>query len=248
VRSGVKLFFYQISNKAGENVYFMRRLKIILVIILFVPEIYFSVSCKGSDQFNKQEEINTSAGEYTVYIINNNLHTGIVIPVNSESISHISSLKYFKNFELIDIGWGEEKFYQDPQDSFCMGARAILLPNTSVVRMEGYGSIADCSISWSDFTVRLILSKDQFIKLAKFIDDSFRKETGDELIITSKKHSGHIMFFKSVYRYHLFNTCNTWVAAAIKYAGFDVSPFFIITATQLYNEIKDQGTVLKSLK
>jgi len=203
-------------------------------------------SCSGNEKSASIREYTTNSEQYRVYIINYSYHTGIVIPVNSESIDAINGLSYFRNFSFTDIGWGEEKFYQDPKDNYCMGARAILLPNSSVLRIEGYSR--ENFITWSNYVVQLNLSKDQYIKLLKFIDDSFTKQTGDDLIIASKKHSGDVIFFKSIYKYHLFNTCNTWIAEALKTSGLDVSPFFIITARLLFNEIKNKGRVIKESK
>jgi len=223
----------------------MKKFNLILLNIVIAMH---SFSCTGRENLNREGEINNISGQYTVYIVNNNLHTGIVIPIGSESSQIISAMKYFKNFRFADFGWGEEKFYQDPHDNYCMGARAIFLPNTSVIRIEGYRNIEEGSFIWSDYTVMLTLTKDQYIKLIIFIENSFKKDTGDELSITSQKHSGSVIFFKSVYRYYLFNTCNTWVAEALNTSGLDVSPFLIITAGQLYDEIKDQGKVIKSLK
>lgn len=226
----------------------MKKFNFILLSLFFFALMFISLSCTGTENLSRGEEINTSSGMYTIYIINNNLHTGIVLPVDNESTHAISAVKHFKNFSYTDIGWGEEKFYQEPEDNFCMGARAILLPNTSVIRIEGYSSFTDDIIGWSDYTVMMSLSKNQYIKLISFIEKSFTRDEGNELIITKQKHSGSIIFFKSVYKYHLFNTCNTWIAEALKASGLDVSPFFVITAGQLYNEIKDKGKVLKHLK
>lgn len=226
----------------------MKKRNFILMTAFICAQIYISLSCTGKENLSRGKEINTSSGMYTLYIINNNLHTGIILPVDNKATHAISAMKHFKNFRYTDIGWGEEKFYQEPKDNFCMGARAILLPNTSVIRIEGYSSFTDDIIGWSDYAVMLSLSKDQYIKLISFIEKSFTRDEGNELIITKQKHSGSIIFFKSVYKYHLFNTCNTWIAEALKASGLDVSPFFVITAGQLYNEIKDKGKILKSLK
>jgi len=223
-------------------------MKKIKFIIIFIAQILFSFSCTGNEKLNREYEINSSSGQYKVYIINSNMHTGIVIPVNAESINKIRAMQNFKSFQFTDIGWGEEKFYQDPEENFCMGARAILWPNTSIIRIEGYRSIDGSFISWSDFTVQLTLSPNQFIKLCEFIDNSFRRSHENNLIITSEKGAGRVIFFKSVLKYHLFNTCNTWVAEALKSADFDISPFLILTAGQLYDEIKDRGTIVKALK
>jgi uncharacterized protein (TIGR02117 family) len=226
----------------------MKKLYLITFAIQFFIQLNILLSCTAAENLNTEAEMNNSSEKYIAYIINNNLHTGIVIPVNEEMSKKITALKYFHRFSYIDIGWGEEKFYQDPKDNFCMGARAVLLPNTSVIRIEGYNSFTDDIIGWSDYAVMMSLTKDQYFKLISFIEKSFTRNEGNELIITKQKHSGSIIFFKSVYKYHLFNTCNTWIAEVLKASGLDVSPFFVITAGQLYNEIKDKGKILKALK
>jgi uncharacterized protein (TIGR02117 family) len=205
-----------------------------------------SASCSENEKHKADSELDQISAEYPIYIINYSYHTGIVIPVNSETTLAIKALSYFRNFKYTDIGWGEEKFYQDPSDNYCMGARAILLPNRSVFRIEGYNGID--FIKWNSFVVMLKLNKDQFTKLLIFIDESFTKQSENETIITSQKNSGSVIFFKSIYKYHLLNTCNTWIAEALKISGLDVSPFLTITAGQLYNEIKDKGTIIKALK
>lgn len=216
-------------------------------ILLLLIQICISTSCIAGEIPVKNSNFTASPGEYTIYIINNSIHTGIVIPVDSESLRVIGALKYFKNFQFTDIGWGEETAYQDTEDIYWHYVKAVLYPNPSVICIEGYHTLGDSFISWSDFTVKLSLSSEQFFKLTVFIENSLKKDPENELIITSKRHLDQVIFFKSVNRYHMFNTCNTWVATALQSSGFDVSPSFVITAGQLFNEIKNRGTVLKSL-
>jgi len=226
----------------------MKRLDFALLCIPFFLTLFLSISCSGNSKLNKDAIPDTTSDQYTIYIINYSFHTGIIIPIEDRSIKLIRALDNFKNYRFADIGWGEEYFYQNPDDNYCMAAKAILLPNPSVIRIEGYSSLEGSFICWSNFTVKLMLSADQFKNIAQFIDRSFKTDVGSNYIITSKNNSGDTVFFKSIYRYHLFNTCNTWVAGALHSSGMDISPSFIITAGQLYDEIKDKGEVIKSMK
>jgi uncharacterized protein (TIGR02117 family) len=223
----------------------MRKLTLLLPLALIALQAFL---CAESKKINRDEKVNTTSGEYTVYIINNNIHSGIVIPVNNESLKGITALYYFKDFQFVDFGWGEETDYQDIEENYWHDVKAVIMSNPSVTRVQGYRSVDDLFVDQSDFTVKLSLSKDQFTKLIYFIDGSFTKDAANGLIITSKRYSGEVIFFRSPYRYHLFNTCNTWVAKALQSCGLPLSPFFVITAGQLYNKIKDQGIVIKSLK
>jgi len=226
----------------------MRKFKRIMIILILHFCLFISVSCTAVEKPAKNGDLNISRGQYTVFIINNRIHTGIIIPVNTESLRVVSALKYFENFRYTDIGWGEETAYQDREDIYWHYVKAVLFPNPSVICIEGYNAIGDDFFSWCDFAVMLSLSAGQFIKLISFIENSLKKDQGNEVIITSKRHFNGMIFFKSVHRYHMFNTCNTWIARALQSSGLNISPFFVITAGQLYNEIKNLGTVLKPMK
>lgn len=216
------------------------------IISLFLLIIYLSCASPGKKQ-SKHDTL-SSGKHYTIYVVNNNLHTGILIPVISESAQTITALKNFSEYKYTDFGWGEENVYQSPVDTFCMDAKAILLVNSSVVRVEGHNESIESIVRWSDFTVKFSLTVEQFQLLCKFINDSFFQTSGSEPVISSEKSSGRIIFFRSVHNYHLFNTCNTWVANALEFSGLEVSGSVIITASGLYKAIKDHGTVLKPLQ
>ncbi|MCU0344879.1 MAG: DUF2459 domain-containing protein, partial [Ignavibacterium sp.] len=57
--------------------------------------------------------------------------------------------------------------------------------------------------------------------------------------------SGKIIYYKANGSYHLFNTCNTWLAKGLKEAGIDTEDNILLTE-QLFNELAKIGTVIKS--
>lgn len=183
---------------------------------------------------------------YSVYLVNRGIHTGLIIPVNGVSVQKISAMKFFEKSEYIDFGWGEEYYYQHPgKGKFCLGVKAVAVPNSSVVRAEGFSAILEDVIEWSDYALRFDLTESEFINFCGYIDGSFRRDENNNLIETSRKRNGEVIFFKSVYYYHAFNTCNTWAARGLQYAGLDVSPFLVITAGDLFDEVKGSGVPLK---
>ena len=72
-----------------------------------------------------------------VYLVKNNLHTGIVFSVNEKLIENIPAISNFSEYYYVDIGWGDEDFYQHPDPDILLGAKAILVPTSSVIRIEG---------------------------------------------------------------------------------------------------------------
>lgn len=183
---------------------------------------------------------------HSVYLVNRGIHTGLIIPVNSISLQKISAMNFFEQYEYVDFGWGEEYYYQHPgKGKFCLGVKAVAIPNSSVVRAEGFSGILRDVIEWSDYAVRFNLSEDEFVRLCGYIDSSFSRGEVNNFIETSRKRNGEVIFFKSVYYYHAFNTCNTWAARGLQSAGLDVSPFLVITAGDLFDEVKGSGILLK---
>ena len=182
---------------------------------------------------------------YTVYLIKTAWHVGISVKVDSFAVRKLKVLDYFKEYKFADIGWGDEQFYQEPGTDILLALKALFLPTPSVVRIAGIKSGIKDFISASDFTVNVILTKEQYAKLLEFIEKSLAKNAEGKYLITSREYGGEIMFFKSGLKYHMFHTCNTWIAGALNSAGIQIETHGIITAAQLYRELIKTGEVIK---
>lgn len=217
-----------------------KSINILTAVILYALFQYTFISAE--DKLPADSIHNSS---FTVYIVNQNMHTGIVIPVEDIPEQIFPAVRHFRKYRFIDIGWGEERYYQKPDDSLLDGARAILLRNSSVIRIEGYRGTAGNFIDWSDYTIEITLSRIQYTQLLEFIGRSFLLGSDGEPVTASQKHSGSIIFFKSIHTYHLFNTCNTWVSDALIYAGLELPASVVVTRMQLYKQIQSAGRVIK---
>ncbi len=182
-----------------------------------------------------------------IYLIKSYWHVGILFPVDSTVIDEIPALITFDKYNFVDIGWGDEDFYQDPETDYYNAAKAILFPTKSVIKATGHMSELESIIRWSDFCIKISMTNEQYKDLVKFIADSFLIED-DEYVVASTAGGGAIKFYKSVHAYHLFNTCNTWVADALETAGCDVSKEGVITAEDLFLAVKPIGEIMKTEK
>ncbi len=213
----------------------------IVVVIQFLL-----TSCVISSEKNF---LNTGAeveSKYAVYVLSSGIHTGIIIPVNNITRERIDAINFFKNYEYIDFGWGDEGYYQDHGgDKFCLGIKAVAIPTSSVMRVEGFSGILEDIIHWSDYAIQFDVTETELTELCVYIDGSFRRDKNNRLIETLRKRKGEVIFFKSVYYYHIFNTCNTWAARGLQCAGLNVSSFMVITKDDLFDEVRSNGVVLK---
>lgn len=190
----------------------------------------------------------TSLRTCIIYVVNRNIHTGLIIPVNETSKKSITALKFFENAAYVDFGWGEEVVYQTPNETLSMDLKAIFIPSSSVMCAEGLNLEIGLLVGWSDYAVEFRLTEEEFRSICIFIESSFIRGSDNRLVTTSVRSNGSVIYFKSTHTYCLFNTCNTWIAEALSRAVPGISPFVVITKSGLYDEIKDHGTVLKRRK
>lgn len=180
-----------------------------------------------------------------VFLVKENWHTGIMFRIDDYTTGLLPALKYFKDYQYIDIGWGDADFYQTPGFDLFLAAKAILIPTPTVMRFDGYKFPIEKIIEWREFALKFELPKERFLKLINFISDHFILDENGELCISKHESNSPVYFFKSKGEYHLFKTCNTWAAQALNSTGIDVDTFGLITAGQLYSKYTLFGKIFK---
>ncbi|MBN1501853.1 MAG: DUF2459 domain-containing protein [Spirochaetes bacterium] len=181
----------------------------------------------------------------TFYVVNNGLHTGIVIRITDETIRKISVLSEFRQFAYADFGWGDADYYQAGTGGIYLTLKALFVPSSSTVRVHGTDMSVDSITKYCIYSIRFTASSAQFDRICSFINGSFKHDNSGMFIKLSSNGSGNTVFYKSVYSYHLFNTCNTWIASALKKGDFRISKKIIITADDLYEAVSPLGEIIK---
>ena len=137
--------------------------------ILIILAIYFLSSTLLSWQDKTVEERNSTK---TIYLIKSYWHVGILIEMDSTAITGVPVLSRFDNYRFVDIGWGDEDFYQNPDTDYYNAAKAILFPTRSVIKVTGHQSEVASIIRWSDFCIKINVTDDQFEKLLEQQNES----------------------------------------------------------------------------
>ena len=176
--------------------------------------------------------------DYTIYIAKIEWHVGIILKVDNAALDNVSAIKDFSDYKYVDIGWGDAEFYQSGEDfDLFLASKAILFPTNSVIRIQGYDYGIEQIMNWRDYVFKIELSNEQFDLLCRFIDSSLLRNNQNKLNIESEKLNGRIRYYSSNLKYHLFNTCNTWVAEALENADSGIESSNIITAEELFEEL-----------
>ncbi len=180
-----------------------------------------------------------------VYLVNSAFHTGFIMETKYIPGGLIPALKDLGPYQYADIGWGQEEYYQNPEFTVTKAARALLVPSTSVIRIEGFNVSIEDVVHWSDQGIRIDMDRASFIRLCVFIRDAFTRGEDGGPVIASKSAGGAVLFYKSNGTYHLFNTCNTWIAHGLKRAGYPISPVGVYTAHELFRRARRFGVEMK---
>ena len=200
------------------------------------------LGCTSANEYTGRD----SAGElypHKIYVINQGWHTGIVLKVNEVNIADMPEIIEFRGNEYIDIGWGDEAYYRIPGFDIKLAARALLSPTSSTLKIRTLNIPVETYYKTYRYCIEYHLTEDEFKELCRYISNTFLKSR-DRRPVVLENRQNIIYFYKAVGDYHLFNTCNTWVAGALEEAGFPVNSTMVVSASNLFNEISDYGKVL----
>ena len=180
-----------------------------------------------------------------IYILTNGVHTDLVVPIKNERIDWSKEVKFTHTtgkdslFEYVAFGWGDKGFYletptwADLKVSTAFNAAFAL--STSAIHATFHKSMregADC--------VKINISKEQYSRLVKYIQESFTTDTQGHLmyIQTHANYGKEDAFYEAKGSYNVFHTCNTWANNGLKSCGqkaslwtpFDTGIFYQYTS------------------
>ena len=151
-------------------------------------------------------------------LVSHGWHTGIVLE-RKDLVRLVPALARDIGQEgLVEVGWGEERFYQARQTTVGMALRAVLQPNSSVLQVVPLPRPAREYFPQSDIA-EIRLEEKGYQALVAFVAESFTQASVQELTRLSPSLYGNGWFYRAEGSFHAFNTCNTWVARAMEKGG-----------------------------
>jgi uncharacterized protein (TIGR02117 family) len=173
----------------------------------------------------------------SVFVVQSRWHTGIILQTKDINPQLWPEIRDYAHKTYIDVGWGDEKFYQANGSPIHLAARAILWPTQSILQIDAF-SISIKSIFGAESRILEIpVNKNQLNQLTSFIANNYKRDKHQQPQLSTYNQT-NTRFYLATKKYHLFRTCNTWVAMAFKYADFNVSACTVINANQLFRQLK----------
>jgi uncharacterized protein (TIGR02117 family) len=159
----------------------------------------------------------------TLFIVAHGWHTGIVVE-RKDLVKLVPPLAGDIGEEgYVEIGWGEERFYQARETTPGMALRALLQPNPSVLQVVPLNRPARDYFQHSEIA-ELQVQENGYRAALAFVSESFTRTPAQGVIRLSPSLYGNGWFYRAEGSFHAFNTCNTWVARAIEKTGPQCPP------------------------
>lgn len=167
----------------------------------------------------------STADGVEIYILTNGIHTDMVLPAKNEfkdwtkEIEFKNAISNDPNVNFMAFGWGDRGFYLETKTSgdlkFSIISKAMFALGKSAMHITNYRYLK------VDSTCKKIsISKGEYERLVKYIEDSFMKNTSGKLSwIKDHCYGENDSFYEAKGSYSLFKTCNTWANEGLKMSG-----------------------------
>src|SRR5262245_55322727 len=170
-------------------------------------------------------------------VVDHGSHTAIVVRRADVDPAIWPEVNDFPQAALVEIAWGDRDFYMTAEATASLAVKAALFSSGSVLHVAGLAESALSGIPAGD-VVELGISGPGFDRMTGFVHDEYRRDGEGGSVRLGRGLEGGSWFYAARSRYHLFNTCNTWVTRALQHAGLDVSPAGVMTAGNVMQQVR----------
>lgn len=208
---------------------------------LLVLIVLTSSACSAAPQVIHQPTAHFSTTPKKIYVVSHGWHTGFVVPTKDIQSLVPALQTRFTQAAYLELGWGDQGFYQAEDITLGLTLKAILWPTDSVVHVVAVSDSPERFFNDSQVE-SLCLAAEDYEKLLSFIANSFAIANDNQVIALQKGIYGDSQFYRAVGDYYLMNTCNTWTAKGLKSAGYDIAANLKLTASSVMRFISEQNT------
>lgn len=164
--------------------------------------------------------------DITVYVLSNDVHTDIVLPIRNElqDWTEIFPIENNKgkdmNQQFVSIGWGDKGFYLNTPEWKDLTLKTALVAGLGIgetaLHVTYYKNMVE-----DDLCYKVQIDSNQYKILKTYVVNSLDlgKDGKPILIETDAQYGPDDAFYEAKGAYSLFYSCNTWTNAALKKSG-----------------------------
>ncbi len=178
----------------------------------------------------------------TIYVVSHGWHAGLVLPRWAAADWPLSTDPAAA--QHVEVGWGERDFYMTSDPGWWLAIEGVLVPNQSVLHVVWLDARVGELFRGGEI-LEIRLGPDAMMRLSRHIAGSFAHASHGGGVDLGTGLYGSGRFYLSRERYHAFNTCNVWVARALREAGCPISPAFALTVDELLRRVRPFATPIR---
>lgn len=173
----------------------------------------------------------------SIYVINHSKHAGLAIRRADLPQGMLPESGDFPAADYLELGWGDWDYYQADDPGPWLALKAAFWPTASVLHVVGVkGSLLGRFAGYE--VARLQPSLPAFRRLVVSIHRSFDRQGKEKATPVGPRDYGDSLFYPAHGKFHLFNTCNGWVARVLESAGYPMGILLPVTAEQLMAKVR----------
>ena len=203
--------------------------------LFVVALLQLQTACSASImQFNSQPPGNN---DKRVFVVHNNWHAALVVRKVDLSQGLVPEQDHFPEAEYLEISWGDQDYFPATEESVGLALRAAFWSRGSVLHVVGFRGAVRNYFTEGEI-IELALSSESFRRLSEFVSASFLRAAP---FMPPQSQPGLVAngrFYPSTGKFSILRTCNTWIAEALKSAGLDISPWYVISAGSLARQVR----------
>ncbi|WP_372919788.1 TIGR02117 family protein [Salegentibacter sp.] len=212
----------------------------ILLLLIFLPVLIYVLAAIAGMLIPVNSDFQETKDGVKIYLQTSDVHTDIVVPLKNdlkdweENISLQHSLSGVPGARYITFGWGDLGFYKNTPQwedlTLKTGFQALFLKSPAALHLE-FSAVPPSAKE----TIIIEISRDQYLKLTNFIENSFDLDAeGNVQSIPDLHYTTRDAFYKAKGSLSLFKTCNTWTNNGLKTAGLKACLWTPFTEGILY--------------
>ena len=159
---------------------------------------------------------------HRVHIVGHGWHAGLVVK-RVDLVERIPSLAAdFAPAEHLEIGWGDEAFYRAERGTLALALGALFDSASSALQVVAFSGSPRAHFPQGEH-VELCADERSYRAVLDYVANTFVRGADGRVARLARSQYGDGWFYRAEGHFSVRNTCNTWVAKALAYAGYPVS-------------------------
>lgn len=179
-----------------------------------------------------------------VWLVRHGWHTRIAVRRSDVDAQLWPESRELGDVAYLEVGWGDRGFYPKDAPGVWDAINAVIRPTPAALHVGGFDRPPAEFLPEAP-VVRLAVTPAGLDALARFFHRAYARDASGSPVRIRRGYYARSYFYEATGRYHAFNNSNTWVAEALRAAGFPLEPGRALTASSLLRQASQFGALIE---